>query len=76
MNRLAVFLALAMAHAIPATAMETSEPVPGITVTRGPGTSPEPDWRAAQRDAFILGTTNEPREIRVHIRTEPNISAW
>ncbi|MEM8570709.1 MAG: hypothetical protein AAGG56_07330 [Pseudomonadota bacterium] len=76
MIRFAALLAAALVAAPATQAMETFEPLPGITITRGPGTDPEPKWRAARRDAFVLGTLNEPKEFRIKVRSRKDFRGY
>ncbi|WP_424931391.1 hypothetical protein [Amaricoccus macauensis] len=76
MIRLAFFMALALASAPAAFAMETTEPIEGVTITRGPAVSPEPEWRAARRQAFILGTINQPKTFNILVRRQPYYESW
>lgn len=77
MIRLALFLTLAMAPAIPSYGMTTIETVPGVLITRGPPVPPEPAWRAARREAYVNRVVNcAPVIVPVPVRFEPSVYAW
>lgn len=78
-----LLLVALIALPLPALAeMSHSEPVPGVTIIRGPAVSPRPAWSGATRETQVQqdpemdrGLTRRPLPVVVY-DAPPRIYAW